>query len=696
MCDKKEIKEMTMPMSVVFAEDILARTNYKNFIDKYNLEKIINNAYVNLKNNLGREMSEILMTFIGGSQAWRYLKNENNFPELDELEASSFDGTEFDIFFIYSTSYEDQYQEITVFIYENFIEHIITELKNTSTLCQESDEFCLQLNINGEKFNSVADIKETILGSNDIEAYIFTLVIMHKGEVLDKIFLRVEIMNIYSTPTDLFQIHQQKLVHPNYYLNKYGLAFFSHVFPRNNRTASFNVNLIRIGVLKRLFKNQSLLEDQPREFNIKADFSYYNYYIIIQKIYESFFKKTEIYRESTYDSIQSTAFKSVDVFKNAFDSLEERYVDILRPHINAFVVYLSDVLKEFNPENFLGLSGGDTYRRWSDIVKKTADIDTKLYLPFRQRKLIARLQQELILFSCHLKYNIFTEEFVKQFDVNIDNKVRIQYMIQKTNFRLRCYTKTIFPVNLYSIDARCMYKINNKRYSYDYSCLDVPIDTFKHIKKAFGFHTVPEYIPFPVNWIHKGDKSRMDIDIKNNGWVHYDKGRLFIPSPLLLKIDIEKIYSTRESIVNRELGKKIPKDGIRYNAVLESCQFYEKSDADENYKKTVIDQKLMDALNVADLNTYLFMCSINKTKTTSFYLETIDKHAFILKVMKLFGMFKLDEMMSKNFKYKLPFSFNTIEQKYKDLLIQKSKNPEAQKKEFINIAEQLENFPKDF
>ena len=49
MCDKKEIKEMTMPMSVVFAEDILARTNYKNFIDKYNLEKIINNAYVNLK-----------------------------------------------------------------------------------------------------------------------------------------------------------------------------------------------------------------------------------------------------------------------------------------------------------------------------------------------------------------------------------------------------------------------------------------------------------------------------------------------------------------------------------------------------------------------------------------------------------------------------------------------------------------------
>ena len=78
MCDKKEIKEMTMPMSEVFAEDIIARTSYKNFIDKYNLEKIINNAYVNLKNNVEREMSEILMTFIGGSQAWRYLKNENN------------------------------------------------------------------------------------------------------------------------------------------------------------------------------------------------------------------------------------------------------------------------------------------------------------------------------------------------------------------------------------------------------------------------------------------------------------------------------------------------------------------------------------------------------------------------------------------------------------------------------------------
>ena len=50
--------------------------------------------------------------------------------------------------------------------------------------------------------------------------------------------------------------------------------------------------------------------------------------------------------------------------------MEERYVDILRPHINAFVAYFSEIIKEYDPENFIGLSGGDTYRRWSDIVKK--------------------------------------------------------------------------------------------------------------------------------------------------------------------------------------------------------------------------------------------------------------------------------------------------------------------------------------
>ena len=62
--------------------------------------------------------------------------------------------------------------------------------------------------------------------------------------------------------------------------------------------------------------------------------------------------------------------------------------------------------------------------------------------------------------------------------------------------------------------------------------------------------------------------------------------------------------------------------------------------------------------------------------------------------MKLFGMFKLDEMMSKNFKYKLPFSFNTIEQKYKDLLIQKGKNPEAKQKRIHKYCRAVRKFAK--
>ena len=112
-------------------------------------------------------------------------------------------------------------------------------------------------------------------------------------------------------------------------------------------------------------------------------------------------------------------------------------------------------MKEYNPENFVGLSGGDTYRRWSDVVKKTADIDTKLYLPKKDKKVIDRLEQEFCMFCCHLKNNVFQPNAVQQYDVHINNVPYIKFMIQNTSFRLRSFSKSIFPVNLYSIDARC-------------------------------------------------------------------------------------------------------------------------------------------------------------------------------------------------------------------------------------------------
>ena len=693
MCDKMVLKDMSVPAGVIFEEGIKSREAYKTFIDKYNLEKLINDAYVNYKNNLIQDIHNTTVTFIGGSQAWRYLKNEPNFPVLDELEAASFNGTEFDIVFIWSTMYEDQYKEETVFIYEMFINHLISGLKKTSTLCQESDEFCLQLNLNGKKFNSIEDINDTILGSHDIEAYVFTLLITHKEQVLEKIFFKIEIMNIYSTPTDLFQIQQKKLVHPNYYLNKYGLALFSYIFPKNYGRESYNNDLVRVNVLKKLFKNQSLLDSHPKEFNFKADFSYYNYYMMIQNLYESFFKSTEIYKKHTSDQIQSTALKSVEVFKNGFDSLEERYVDILRPHLNAFIVYLSEVMKEYNPENFVGLSGGDTYRRWSDVVKKTADIDTKLYLPKKDKKVIDRLEQEFCMFCCHLKNNVFQPNAVQQYDVHINNVPYLKFMIQNTSFRLRSFSKSIFPVNLYSIDARCMYHINNKKYNYDYACLDLPVDTFKHIKSNFGFHTITEYIPFPLQWVYVGDKNLMEADIKNNDWVHYDKCRIFVPSPKLLKIDVEIMYNDRRQTINRELGNKRPKDSVRYDAITEACDFFKQSREDEDYKKTRIEQNVLDMLNICDLNTYLLLWSMNKTKTSSYYIDSFDKHTFVFKAIKMYGMFKLEKLISRTFKYKIPFSFQTVEQMYKTF-VESKLDPAKKQKRISKYCRAVKKFAK--
>ena len=43
------LKDMSVPAGVIFEEGIKSREAYKTFIDKYNLEKLINDAYVNYK-----------------------------------------------------------------------------------------------------------------------------------------------------------------------------------------------------------------------------------------------------------------------------------------------------------------------------------------------------------------------------------------------------------------------------------------------------------------------------------------------------------------------------------------------------------------------------------------------------------------------------------------------------------------------
>jgi hypothetical protein len=105
------------------------------------------------------------------------------------------------------------------------------------------------------------------------------------------------------------------------------------------------------------------------------------------------------------------------------------------------------------------------------------------------------------------------------------------------------------------------------------------------------------------------------------------------------------------------------KDSIRYDAITDACKFYENDKSDENYKKTRIDQNVIDMLNIADLNTYLFMWSINKTKSNSYYFDMMDKN-FIYQPIKTFGVYKLIKMTTKSNKFKVPFTFQTVENMY--------------------------------
>ena len=152
-----------------------------------------------------------------------------------------------------------------------------------------------------------------------------------------------------------------------------------------------------------------------------------------------------------------------------------------------------------------------------------------------------RLEQELCLFCCHLKLNVFpVSKEVKNLNFEIDSEKYIEFFIKDTNFRTRCIKKSIFPVNLLSIDLRCFYKINNSLYSYDIAVLDIPITTIKHAIEQYKYNPVPLYVGFPVNWLMPDANTEIiDFDTKNNEWIDYKKCLLFIPSPVVLKNDID-------------------------------------------------------------------------------------------------------------------------------------------------------------
>ena len=86
-------------------------------------------------------------------------------------------------------------------------------------------------------------------------------------------------------------------------------------------------------------------------------------------------------------------------------------------------------------------------------------------------------------------------------------------------------------------------------------------------------------------------------------------------------------------------------------------------------------------LNEADLNTYLFLNSINKTKTTSLYLETLNLTDFMNTVIKMYGIFYLSRNFTKNFKYTTPFNYDNIQKKFFQLI----KNHNDKNKKTIRI-----------
>lgn len=468
---------------VIFKEGIDAREKFYSFY-KMNMKNIISS---NLSKSLNLiEKNTTSTTFIAGSRAWNhYIKNECNdniIPELSLLEQNSILPGNYDIFCICTNKnqIDDIYKEICICfdkiiseIYDNksvassysltYISNVGKDVtsknkqkisshkfyaKHLERYCPLNTEFssegcvfpaCKAMHLELTYDPSDNNVKK-LSGDFDGKVLLYFEVIYIPGDE------SIDVINKQL----LSQCNNSKLK----YLNLTGLYLFNELIL--NRNKEYDVDLNRKRILDKIL--------------VKGNIDPFSMYIKILGLYKQLF-----FSRSDYSFKLSLLLKHfIDLCnKDLMSSFTSYITETFRPYINTFVSEIDQHLREMN--SYIFVTGGDAYRRYIDDIKKTNDLDTKVFYKNEEDKkslinFLTLKLSELVTILYSNKNNIFkrTSDVIPlgRDNITVDVKFKPVYHIKDDDeqeagqFRLRLIDKD--DLTLFSIDYRTKIHINIK------------------------------------------------------------------------------------------------------------------------------------------------------------------------------------------------------------------------------------------
>jgi hypothetical protein len=318
----------------------------------------------------------------------------------------------------------------------------------------------------------------------------------------------------------------------------------------------------------------------------------------ITDIFEKTFKQQNIVKEFVYNNMKKDILEVHPELKDFKEKIESDVIELFRPYINKTIFNINDELskmefyildvdrteteKSRGDEKLTGvfILGGDALNRYKYNATKTNDIDAKIYIPMKipyanndktnidsgyhnEEKIFRCITSNLIKLLAYLENNkktlfeklqtpeISHKEISEGSD---DNKyiVDVNFVTDDpkfVNFKFRKSGKPSFPVDLYSIDYKCEFKITIS----------------------------DKIIIIPINIAF------IDVVVKQEGKNIYNKFSVFAENKLplarleFLLSDLLNTYNENDLSLLRFFAGKSDKDYIRLN-LLWNLYFQQKSD----------------------------------------------------------------------------------------------------------------------
>jgi len=285
----------------------------------------------------------------------------------------------------------------------------------------------------------------------------------------------------------------------NHYLNIYGLYLFLQ-FGKSKyyiKKGIYNVFKAR----EYIYDNLILID----KYKIAALFK-------ILDIYEKIFLKYNIPNEYLHGNLIKSALSSHSDMEKFINESEEIIINRLRPYINQTIYNINEDIKKLKFKNNYGdeiignkisgifVLGGDAIKRYDFDSTTTKDIDAKIYIPgeinlndvtnyYTINNCIVEHLFKLLSFLIINEKTIFSDLNLSKIidDSNFKCTANFKLLSENhdfLNFRFRQSPKNQFPVDLYSLDYRCIVEfeyslepgvIINKKYNHDIAFIDIVI-----------------------------------------------------------------------------------------------------------------------------------------------------------------------------------------------------------------------------